>query len=74
MYTHLCTHRYYSGIVINIFLVDNVRNLAMAISEEDNMAEEQMEGEYSSLHACVRNTSSDAEDLTEHPLRVGRSP
>ena len=74
MYTHVSTHRYYSGIVINIFLVGNLKNLTMATPEEDNMAEEQMEGEYSSLHACVRNTSSDAEDLTEHPLRVGRSP
>ena len=74
-HVHTCvTHRYYSGIVINIFLVDNVRNLTMAIWEEDNMAEEQVEGAYSSLHTCVRNTSSDAEDLTEHPLRVGRSP
>ena len=50
-----------------------MRNLTMAILEEDNMVGEQVEGEHSSLQGCVRNTSSDAEDLTEHLLRVGRS-
>ena len=44
----------------------------MATPEEDNMAEKQVEGEYFSLHGCIRNTSSGAEDLTEHQLRRGR--
>ena len=74
MYTHVSTHRYYSGNVINIFLVGNMKNLTMATPEEDNMAEKQVEGEYFSLHGCIRNTSSGAEDLTEHQLRRGRSP
>lgn len=40
----------------------------------DKMAEEQVEVEYTSLHRCIRNTSSDAEDLAEHQLRASRSP
>jgi hypothetical protein len=46
----------------------------MATPEEDNMAEKQVEGENSSLHGCIGNTSSGAEDLIEHQLRRGRSP
>ena len=38
------------------------------------MAEEQADVEYISLHRCIRNTPSDAEDLTEHQVRAGRSP
>ena len=30
--------------------------------------------EYISLHRCIRNTPSDAEDLTEHQLSASRSP
>lgn len=36
------------------------------------MAEVGGEPEYISLHGCIRNTTSDAEDLTEHQLRAGR--
>ena len=38
------------------------------------MAEEYVDVEYFSLHRCIRNTYSDAEDLTEHQLRDCRSP
>ena len=33
-----------------------------------------MDLEYFSLQGCIRNTSSDEENLTEHQLRVARRP
>ena len=41
---------------------------------EDKMVEEQVDVEYISLHGCVRNISSDAENLEEYQLKVSRSP
>ena len=38
------------------------------------MAGEQVDVEHFSLHGCIRNTSSDAEDLTECQLRAGSIP
>ena len=38
------------------------------------MEEEYVDVEYFSLHRCIRNTYSDAEDLTEHQLRAGSIP
>ena len=36
--------------------------------------EDYVDVEYISLHKCIRNTSSDVEDLAEHELSTGRSP
>lgn len=38
------------------------------------MVKEYVDVEHISLHECIRNTPSDAENLKEHRLRVGKSP